>query len=115
MAVLLLFPTVLSLLVFAAHLFRSQGFLPVLPILLCLPLLFVPRGFVARFFQVLLLIAALEWTRSDVALALEREDAGKPWLRAVLIFAVVALFTLFSGILFYTRTLLRVYPRLYDD
>ncbi len=115
MVFLLLFPTVLSLLVFCAHLFRDYGLLPVLPVLLCMPLLFVPRGWVARFFQVLLLVAALEWARAAFVLAIEREDAGQPWLRAVLILAAVALFTLFAGVLFETRTLVRVYPRFYDD
>jgi hypothetical protein len=115
MVILQLLPTVLSLLVFCAHLFRDYGFLPVLPVLLSLPLLFVPRGWVARFFQVLLLVAALEWARAAFALALARDEAGEPWLRAVLILAAVAFFTLFSGALFETRTLVRAYPRFYDD
>lgn len=115
MVFLLLAPTLVSLLAFCAHLFRDYGMVPVLPVLLTLPLLLVARGWVARFFQVLLLVAALEWARAAFVLAIEREDAGKPWLRAVLILAAVALFTLFAGVLFETRTLLRVYPRSYDD
>jgi len=115
MVLLLLTPAILSVVVFCAHLFRSDGALLVLPLLLSLLLLLVERGWVARFFEVLLLIAALEWARSAVSLAIERADAGQPRLRAVLILSGVGIFTLFSAVLFETRTLLRFYPRPYDE
>jgi hypothetical protein len=115
MVILLLSPTILSLLIFGAHLFRNGAIPLVLAVLLSLPLLLVERGWVARFFQALLLVVALEWARSAFVLALERDEAGQPWLRAVLILAAVALFALFAGVLFETRTLLRAYPRSYDD
>lgn len=115
MVPLLLLPAVLSLLVFCAHLFRDGSIFLMLPVLFSLFLLLVRRAWVARFFEVLLLVAALEWARSALFLALERDEAGQPWLRAVLILAAVALFTLFSGSLFETRALLRFYPRPYDD
>jgi hypothetical protein len=115
MAFLLLSPTILSLLILCAHLFRGGSLVLVLLVLLSLPLLLVRRGWVARFFQVLLLIAALEWGRTAFLLALERDEAEEPWLRAVLILAATAIFALFAGVLFETRTLVRVYPRLYDD
>jgi len=115
MALLLLLPAVLSLLVFCAHLFREGALFLMLPVLFSLPLLFVRRGHVARFFEVLLLVAALEWGRAALFLALEREDQGRPWLRAVTILVAVALFTLFSAALFETRTMMRIYPRRDDD
>jgi len=115
MVLLLLAPTILSLLIFCAHLFRSDGFFLMMPVLLSMPLLLVERGWVARFFQVLLLVVALEWARTAIVLALERDEAGQPWVRAVLILAAVALFALFAGVLFETRTLVRFYPRFYDD
>jgi hypothetical protein len=115
MVLLLLLPAVLSLLLFCAHLFRDGSIFLMLPVLFSLLLLLVREGWVARFFEVLLLVAALEWSRSALFLALERDEAGKPWLRAVLILAGVALFTLFSAALFETRTMLRFYPRHDDD
>lgn len=115
MVLLLLAPGVLSLLVFCAHLFREGAVFLMLPVLFSLFLLLVRAGWVARLFEVLLLVAALEWGRAAFFLAFEREEEGRPWLRAVLILAVVALFTLFSAALFETRTLMRVYPRRDDD
>jgi len=115
MALLLLLPAVLSLLVFCAHLFRDGSVFLMLPVLFSLFLLLVRQGWIARFFEVLLLVAALEWGRAALFLAIEREDQGRPWIRAVLILAAVALFTLFSAALFETRTLMRVYPRRDDD
>lgn len=115
MVILQLTPAILSVLVFCAHLFRNDSVLLMLPVLFSLVLLFVERGWVARFFQVLLLIVALEWARSAVVLAMERQEADKPWVRGVLILAAVGLFALFAGVLFETRTLVRFYPRFYDD
>lgn len=115
MVFLLLFPALLSLLLFCAHLLRDVGFLFMLPVPFSLLLLLLQRGWVARFFEVLLLLAALEWGRAALFLAIEREDAHQPWLRAVLILSGVALFTLFAAALFETRTLLRFYPRPDDD
>jgi len=115
MVLLQLTPTILSVLIFSAHLFRNDSVLLMLPVLFSLVLLFLERGWVARFFQVLLLIIALEWARSAVVLAMERQEAGKPWVRAVVILATVGLFALFAGVLFETRTLVRFYPRFYDD
>lgn len=114
MVLLLLLPAVVSLLVFGAHLFRAGAFFLMLPVLFALFVLFVRRGWVARFLEVLLFLAALEWGRAALFLALEREDQGQPWLRAVLILGVVALFTLFSAALLETRTMLRFYPRRED-
>lgn len=115
MVLLLLLPGVLSLLLFCAHLFRDGSIFLMLPVLFSLLLLLVRQGWVARFFEVLLLVAALEWGRAALFLAIEREDQGRPWLRAVLILAAVALFTLFSGALFEAPTLMRFYPRRDDD
>jgi hypothetical protein len=114
MVFLLVSPTIVATLIFGAHLFRGEGFLLVLPLVLSLLLLFVERGWVARFFQVLLLLETLEWARSAITIAIERSEAGQPWLRAVLILSGVGLFTLFAAALFETRTLLRFYPRFYD-
>jgi len=108
-------PAILSLVILCAHLFRNGPFLALPLVLVSFPLLLIPRGWVARYLQFVLLIAALEWGRYALFLAIEREEAGQPWLRAVIILASVALFTLFSAALFETRTLLHAYPRRYHD
>lgn len=115
MAILHLTPAVLSLIVLGGHLFRNGPFLALPLVFVSLPLLLIPRGWVARYFQFALLIAALEWVRYAIAVGLERDEAGQPWLRAVVILAAMALFTLFSAAMFETRTLLHLYPRRYDD
>jgi len=115
MVLLQLTPTILSVLIFCAHLFRNDAVLLMLPVLFSLALLFVERGWVARCFQVMLLVVALEWARSAIVLAMERQEQGKPWVRGVVILAVVGLFALFAGVLFETRTLVRFFPRFYDD
>jgi len=111
MPFLLLTPAIFSLLVTCAHLFRGGAGLLVLVVLPLPWLLLLRRGWVARFFQVFLLLATLEWIRTGVVLALERHKAGAPWLRMALILGAVATFNFFAMALFETRTLQRIYPR----
>ena len=111
MPFLLVTPAIVSLLVFCGHLFRGGAGVFVLVVLPLPWLLLIQRGWVARFFQFFLLIATLEWIRTGVVLALERHEAGAPWLRMALILGAVAAFNFFAMTLFETRTLLRVYPR----
>ncbi len=95
----------------AAHLLRAGLFILIPALLLMLPLLFVPRGWVARLWQLVLMASALEWVRMGVFEAAKREDQGAPWLRLVLILAAVALLAVVSALLFETETLERRYPR----
>ncbi len=106
-----LLPALASLLALCAHVFRGGGLLFVLPILSLLPLLLVPAGWVARLFQFVLAMETLEWVRTAVVLALERDPRGEPWLRMVVILGAVALFTLLSAVAFESQTLRRAYPR----
>ena len=111
MGLLLLPPPILSLLVFCGHLLR-EGMLLLLPLLfMMLPLLFLTKGWVARLWQVVLMLAALEWVRTAVFLASERQDAGEPWVRMAVILGATAAFTFASALLFETRTLTEIYPR----
>jgi len=111
MTFLQLLPTLLSWLVFCAHLFRV-GMLPLLPFVLPLPLLlFVKHGLVARFFQVALLFIAAQWILVAVFKARERADAGEPWLRMLLILVGVALFAFLSAAMFESQRLQKRYPR----
>jgi hypothetical protein len=111
MALLYLVPTVLSLLIFCAHLFRAGALLFVPLVLLTLPLLLLEQGWVARLFQFLLLFIAFEWVLTATFLANARQETGEPWVRMVMILGCVALFAVGSAALFETPRLHRRYPR----
>jgi hypothetical protein len=87
---LLLTPSVLSLVVLAAHFSRHD--VPVLPwVCLALPLLLlVRRPWVPKLIQLVLLVGATEWLRTTFVLVGRRLDAGEPWLRMAVILVVVA-------------------------
>ncbi len=104
-----LLPVVLSLVLLAAHFYRA-GLLPVAVICLgLLPLLFVRKSWVPRFFQVLLLLGALEWLHALYNFAAMRIAWDQPWTRLALILCAVALFTALSGLVFRTSKLRSFY------
>src|SRR5689334_7919529 len=107
MAFLCAIPVILSALVLAAHFFRNGQILLVLMSLAAAALLAVPRWWVARAIQVFLIIGALEWVRTAMAIADERLSAGQPWLRMAIILGCVAMFTLLSSLVIFTRPLRR--------
>ena len=74
----------------------------------------LPR-LVAWLFQIVLTLAALEWVVTAIFLALDRQEAGRPWLRMVIILGAVAAFNFVAVGLFETATLRRVYPLASDD
>ena len=103
MTVLAHLPIVLSLLLLAAHYLRG-GAVVVTGVLVGLcALLFVPRVWAARLLQVALILGCIEWLRTLVVLALQRQHAGLPWLRIALILGAVAALTAASAWLFQTR------------
>ena len=100
MVFLRLLPVILSFLVLGAHYLRSGPFILVL-ILLGLPfVLFVKKEWAARLIQVVLILGALEWIRTLVALIQERLVFGEPWTRMAIILGTVALFTGASALVF---------------
>lgn len=104
-----LIPVILSLVLLAAHFYRA-GLLPVAVICLGLvPLLFWKKSWVPRFFQVLLLLGALEWLRALYTFAAMRIAWDQPWTRLALILGAVALFTALSGLVFNSRKLRTFY------
>lgn len=111
MSFLLLFPTVLSVLIFCAHLFRNGFALLIPPVLISLGLLFFRSGAVARIYQLFLLFIAGQWALTAFNIGMRRADAGESWLRMALILGAVGAFALFSAALFESPTLLRRYPR----
>ena len=103
MLILQLLPVVLSLLILAAHFFRSDiGELVGLSVL-SIALLAVPRRWAARLLQIALLAGAAEWVRTLVALYQARAQHGMPAGRMMVILAAVALFTAASALLFHTE------------
>jgi len=111
MALLLLLPAVLSLLAICAHLLREGMLLLIPPLFLLIPLLMLPRGWVARLWQFVLFFGALEWVRTAIFLAVERQEEGEPWGRMALILGAVATFTFLSAALFEAPPLADAYPR----
>jgi hypothetical protein len=97
---LLLLPTVLSLLVLAAHFLRAGVLVAVVALIVILPLLGLRRRWVPRLFQAVLGLGVLEWLRTLLVLRAAREAMGMASTRMVLILAGVALFGAVAAALF---------------
>ena len=82
--------TVLSALLIAAHFFRSGSYLLTAVGALFPALLLLRRRFAVRVVQALLFVAALEWIRTLILLAMDRQAMGQPWIRMALILGTVA-------------------------
>ena len=109
MSLLLLTPAILSLWLFAAHVLRA-GLLPVAVLFAIAPLLLLVRHkMIAKGMQLVLGLAALEWVRSLVIMAMARLAAGQPWLRMAIIIGVVALITALAAVAFAHPRLQRRY------
>lgn len=86
-------PVIISALLLSAHFLRA-GRLLLVAISLAFPLLLlVRRRWAARAVQLVLVLGAAEWVRTALAIVHERQDAGLPWVRSVVILGVVAIFT----------------------
>ncbi len=111
MAFVLLIPVFLSLLVLGAHGLRVQ-FIPLLvACVVLLGLLSVPKRWVMRVVQVVLVAGGLEWVRMILVYMNQRQATGEPWLRMAIILGVVAAITAGSAALFETKTLRRRYAK----
>ena len=109
MKVLLYLPIILSLIVFAAHFLRG-GLLPVaVGAFGLIALLGVRRPWVARLVQIVLVVAAFEWVRTLISLAMSRSRQGEPFLRMAVILGIVAVVTCGAALLFQGKTLRRIY------
>ncbi len=107
MTALLLTPTVLSLVLLAAHFGRAgQPWLLVLSLVLAL-LVLVPRRWAAWLLQTALLLGAAEWLRTTLVIAMTRQAMGVPTTRLVVILGTVALTALAAAALYRTPRLRR--------
>lgn len=100
MNALLLTPAALSTLVLGAHFLREMSFGPVLACLAMLVLLAWRRRWVAPVYQLFLVGGGILWIRTAVVLHQERQAAGAPAGRMLLILGGVALMTALSALVF---------------
>ena len=105
----LLVPVILSLAVLGAHFLRYGLWMGVIGALVMIVLLFVRRPWVARLIQAVLVLGALEWTRTLYVLASVRAAHDLPFARMVVILGVVAAVTLGSALLFQAPVLKGLY------
>jgi hypothetical protein len=104
-----LLPVVLSFLLLGAHFYRS-GLTLLTAACIAMPfLLLLPRPWVARLTQFVLVLGALEWLRALYYFAAMRSAFGEPWMRLAIILGAVALFTALSALVFRSSGLRRRY------
>jgi hypothetical protein len=93
-----LLPVIISALLLAAHFLRA-GWLVLVVLSLVFPLLLLFRHLWAtRAVQAILILGALEWVRTLLALIDERQVVGESWTAAAIILGSVALFTAASAL-----------------
>ena len=107
MTVLWIVPTLLSLLVLAAHFFRNDSPLLVLVCLGAPLLLATGTRWGVRAVQGLLIVGALEWVRTAMQIAAVRQEEGLPWKRMAVILGSVAVFTVASAGVYFMPALRR--------
>ncbi len=106
---LVLLAPIVSLLLLAAHFMRAQAWVPV-GVCLALPALLLWRSrWAALAVECALLLGAIEWLRTLVALASARIALGQPYARMVLVIGLVAIATLLSAAVFWLPAIRRRY------
>ncbi len=79
------------------------------------PSLRVDRAAAERIVQAALIVGVVEWIKSAMALMHERQAAGEPYTRMLVILGAVAAFTLVSAILFESGRLQRHFGLMNDE
>lgn len=104
-----LLPVIISLLLLSAHFMRAgQTMLAALPVVL-MAFLIVREKWVAWLIQLALVLGAIEWIRTLVAVAEVRLEYGMPWVRMAVILGSVAAFTALSSLVFRSKGLRKRY------
>ena len=85
-------PVILATLLFAAHVMRYGGLYPALLVVALLITLLVPRYWVLHLWRVLIGLAIIEWLRTAIILVRMRLMLELPYIRLMLIMALVVLF-----------------------
>jgi hypothetical protein len=91
--------TVLSLLLLAAHFYRSGVYVLVVAAIALTGLAFVVRPWAGRMLGLALLCGTFEWLRTAWSFAALRASMGLPYTRLLVILGGVATFTLVSAYL----------------
>ncbi len=107
----LLIPALLSFLLLAAHFFRGEHLTPMLVACATPSLLLLRRNWATRLVQVMLVIGALEWVRTMLAIRAIRIDEGREWGRMAGILAGVGAFTFLSALVLLLPPIHRHYCR----
>ena len=100
-----LLPVLFSSLLMSAHFSRAVNDIFALLCLLLPFLLFVRRRWIARMFQILLLVGCVVWIETIWRIVQMRHLSGQPWGRLVVILGTVALFTALSALVFESKSL----------
>lgn len=95
--VLRIIPVVTAFLLLAAHFLRDGNMALVLLCVLAPFLLLFKKRWSLILVRVLLLLGALVWLQTTIALVQYRWESGAPWLRMLLILVGVTAFTLFAA------------------
>ena len=105
----LLIPTLLSCLVLGAHFLRGgQEYLML--VVCAVPLLLVlRRTWATRVVQAILILGALEWIRTTLAIRAVRIEEGRDWQRMAAILGSVAAFTWLSAMVYLLPPVKRMY------
>jgi hypothetical protein len=114
MFALSLAPVVVVAGVLAAHFYRAESPVGVVAALALVAVAFVRRPWAPRVVQAGLVLGALEWLRTMATFAALRIAAGQPYMRMIVILAVVALATALAALVFERRAMRRRYG-LRDD
>lgn len=104
-----LIPIFLSMFMLSAHYLRYANMIGLVTCIMVPFLLFIRNKVVVRIIQFSLLVAIYIWIDTLLNLISIREQLGQDWERMAIIFAGVILFTLLSGLVFYTKTLRKRY------
>lgn len=106
-----LLPVILSMMLLGAHYYRA-GFIPLVVIIFAsLFLLLIRQPWVVRVIQVELVIGGIEWVRTTFNLVMMRQSMNMPWIRLAIILGGVALFTVFSLLVFRSVSLKKRYSK----
>ncbi len=92
-----LFPIIFALILLGAHFSRNNNDILAIICVLLPFLLFIKRIWVIYLLQTIAYLGGVIWAFATYTLVVGRLSEGQPWLRLLIILAVVALFTIWSA------------------
>jgi hypothetical protein len=103
-------PLILASLMLSAHFFRHWNYLLMIVSLLAPCLLFIKRRWSLIALRVFTILGGGVWIVAIVDIAKIRITMGEPWGKMAVILGVVALFTIFAGLLLNSSKVKEKYP-----